>query len=118
MRVTLPLARGFDPAQVEDAERSGAVDWARFNANFEKFLNTPWREINRGYRGPVWIRVLRLLLAQAQQRRDAIHDFLGKARALARLPVPPNPSIVFFGAERDGRPQSCRRFSGRGARWY
>ena len=99
MRVTLPLARGFDPGQVEDPERSGAVDWALFNANFEKFLNTPWREINRGYRGPVWIRVLRLLLAQAQQRRDAIHDFVGKAAALARLSVPPNPSIVFFGAE-------------------
>ena len=99
MRVTLPLARGFDPGQVKDPERSGAVDWALFNANFEKFLNTPWREINRGYRGPVWIRVLRLLLAQAQQRRDAIHDFVGKAAALARLSVPPNPSIVFFGAE-------------------
>ena len=99
MRVTLPFARGFDPAQVEDPERSGAVDWALFNANFEKFLNTPWREINRGYRGPVWIRLLRLLLAQAQQRRDAIHDFVGKAAALARLSVPPNPSIVFFGAE-------------------
>ena len=99
MRVTLPLARGFHPAQVRDPERTGAVDWARFNANFEKFLNTPWREINRGYQGPVWIRVLRLLLAHAQQRRDAIHDFAGKARALARLPVPQSPSIVFFGAE-------------------
>ena len=99
MRLTLPLARGFDPGQVKDPERSGAMDWALFNANFEKFLNTPWREINRGYRGPVWIRVLRLLLAQAQQRRDAIHDFVGKAAALARLSVPPNPSIVFFGAE-------------------
>ena len=99
MRVTLPLARGFDPAQVKDPERTGAVDWARFNANFEKFLNTPWREINRGYRGPRWIRVLRLALARAQHRRDAVHDFEGKLAALARLRVPPDPSIVFFGAE-------------------
>ena len=99
MRVTLPLARGFDPTQVEDAERSGAVDWALFNANFEKFLNTPWREINRGYRGPPWVRILRLALARAQQRRDAVHDFAGKLAALARLRVPPDPSIVFFGAE-------------------
>ena len=99
MRVTLPLARGFDPGQVEDPERSGAVDWARFNANFEKFLNTPWREVNRGYCGPAWMRILRLALARAQQRQGAIHDFEGKVRALSRLRVPRDPSIVFFGAE-------------------
>lgn len=99
MRVTLPLARDFDPGRVRDPERSGAVDWALFNANFERFLQTPWREVNRGYRGPPWLRVLRLAIACAQQRRDAIHDFAGKVSALARLRVPRDPSIVFFGAE-------------------
>lgn len=99
MRVTLPLARGFDPAAVSDPERCGAVDWAHFNANFERFLNTPWRQVNRGFQGPRWLRALRLALAFAQHQRGAIHDFDGKARALSRFRVPPNPSIVFFGAE-------------------
>ena len=99
MWVTRPLARGFDPERIQDPERSGAVDWALFNANFERFLNTPWQQVNRGYRGPAWLRPLRLGIACAQQRRDAIHDFAGKAAALSRLPVPPDPSIVFFGAE-------------------
>ena len=99
MWVTRPLARGFDPARIKDPERSGAVDWALFNANFERFLNTPWWRVNQGHRGPAWLRALRLGIAYAQQRRDAIHDFAGKAAALARLRVPPDPSIVFFGAE-------------------
>ena len=99
MRVTRPLARGFDPDRIHDPERSGAMDWARFNANFERFLNTPWREINRGFEGSRWLRLLRLALAFAQQQRGAIHDFEGKARSLARLRIPRNPSIVFFGAE-------------------
>ncbi len=99
MHVTLPLARGFDPVRVRDPERSGAMDWALFNANFERFLMTPWREINRGYRGPAGMRLLRLALACAQQRRDAVHDFAGKLRALSLLRVPRDPSIVFFGAE-------------------
>ena len=99
MRVTLPLARGFDPGRVEDPERSGAVDRALFNANSETFLNTPWRKINRECRGPLWLRVLRLAIARAQQRRDAIHDFAGKASVLSRLRIPPVPGIVCLGAE-------------------
>ena len=99
MRLTLPLARDFDPARIEDPERCGAVDWARFNANFERFLNTPWRQVNRGYQGAAWMRALRLVLARAQPRHGAIHDFEGKMAALARLRIPKDPSIVFFGAE-------------------
>ena len=99
MWVTRPLARDFDPDRIKDPERSGAVDWALFNANFERFLNTPWWRVNQGYRGPAWLRPLRLGIACAQRQRDAIHDFAGKAAALARLRVPPDPSIVFFGAE-------------------
>ena len=99
MWVTRPLARGFDPDRIKDPDRSGAVDWALFNANFERFLNTPWRQVNQGHRGPPWLRALRLGIAYAQKRRDAIHDFTGKAAALSRLRVPPDPSIVFFGAE-------------------
>lgn len=99
MWVTRPLARGFDPDRIKDPERSGEVDWALFNANFERFLNTPWWRVNRGHRGPAWLRPLRLGMACAQQRRDAVHDFAGKAAALSRLRVPPDPSIVFFGAE-------------------
>ncbi|MDE3262321.1 MAG: class I SAM-dependent methyltransferase [Acidobacteriota bacterium] len=99
MWVTRPLARGFDPDRIKDPERSGEVDWALFNANFERFLNTPWWRVNRGYRGPPWLRLLRLGIACAQRQRDAIHDFAGKTAALARLRVPPDPSIVFFGAE-------------------
>ena len=99
MWLTRPLARGFDPDRVKDPERSGAVDWALFNANFERFLNTHWWRVNEGHHGPAWLRALRLGIACAQQRRDAIHDFAGKAAALFRLPVPTDPNIVFFGAE-------------------
>ncbi len=99
MWVTRPLARGFDPDRIKDPERSGAVDWALFNANFERFLNTPWWRVNQGHRGPAWLRPLRLGMAYAQKRRDAVHDFAGKAAALSRLRVPPDPSVVFFGAE-------------------
>ncbi|MDE2710151.1 MAG: hypothetical protein OXI65_00120 [Acidobacteriota bacterium] len=99
MWLTRPLACGFDPDRVKDPERSGAVDWALFNTNFERFLNTHWWRVNEGHRGPAWLRALRLGIACAQQRRDAIHDFAGKATALFRLPVPTDPNIVFFGAE-------------------
>ena len=99
MRLTLPLARDFDPERIANPKRSGAVDWACFNANFKEFLDTPWQEVNSGYRGPAWMRALRLVLACVQQRRGAVLDFEGKLRALARLRIPPNPSIVFFGAE-------------------
>ena len=56
MWVTRPLARGFVPERINDPERSGAVDWALFNANFERFLNTPWWRVNEGHRGPAWLR--------------------------------------------------------------
>ena len=95
-----PAARpGLRPGPDQGPGTFGSGDWALFNANFERFLNTPWRRVNQGHRGPAWLRALRLGIAYAQQRRDAIHDFAGKAAALARLRVPPDPSIVFFGAE-------------------
>jgi len=34
-----------------------------------------------------------------QQKRNAILDFEGKARIFAHFDIPPNPNIVFFGAE-------------------
>lgn len=99
MRRTLPLASGFDPGSVAAPHRTGSVDWTRFNANFKRLMATRWQDVNRGVRYPLPRRLLRLMLAFAQQRRDAVLDLEGKTRALARLKVPANPSIVYFGAE-------------------
>ena len=99
MRRTLPLANDFDPGAVPAPHRTGAVDWTRFNANFKRLMATRWQDVNRGVRYPLPRRLLRFMLAFAQQRRDAILDLEGKTRALARLKIPANPSIVYFGAE-------------------
>lgn len=99
MRLTGPLSRQFDPASVSEAESTGEVDWSRFNANFERLLGTDWREVNRHADcSPGW-RLMRLYLSFLQQRRNAILDFEGKLRVFSRLRLPPNPSIVHFGAE-------------------
>ena len=99
MRLTGPLSRQFDPASVPEAESTGEVDWSRFNANFERLLGTDWREVNRNADcSPGW-RLMRLYLSFLQQRRNAILDFEGKLRVFSRLRLPPNPSIVHFGAE-------------------
>ncbi|HVY61399.1 MAG TPA: hypothetical protein VHF22_07085, partial [Planctomycetota bacterium] len=100
MHVTGPPSSHFDPAAVKDPARHGAVAWEAFNASYDRFLATPWREVNRGRAGlPLGRRLLRLLAAFVIARNDAIHDHAGKAAALARLPIPRDPDVVFFGAE-------------------
>ena len=99
MRLSGPLSRQFDPASVPDAESTGEVNWSRFNANFERLLGTNWRAVNRHADCSLGWRLMRLCLSFLQQRRNAILDFEGKLRVFSRLRLPPNPSIVQFGAE-------------------
>ena len=99
MQMTSPLSQDFDPGKVGDPEHFGAVAWTQFNESFERLLNLDWQKVNAGTSYPWWRRLLRLWLACAQQKQNAILDFEGKARVFARLDVPPDPDIVFFGAE-------------------
>ena len=99
MRLAGPLSRQFDPASVHDPASTGEVDWSRFNVNFEQLLGKDWRDVNRHARCSFGWRLLRLYLSFLQHRRNAILDFEGKLRVFSRLNLPPNPSIVHFGAE-------------------
>ncbi len=75
------------------------MDWSGFNANFARLARQSWRDVNRDRNCGLPQRVLRLWMAFLQQRRGAILDFDGKLRALSKLPLPPDPDIVHFGAE-------------------
>lgn len=99
MRLVRPLSRQFDPANVPDADSTGEVDWSGFNSNFERLVGSGWRKVNRHAKCSLPWRLLRLSLAFLQHRRNAILDFEGKLGVLSRLDIPPNPSIVQFGAE-------------------
>lgn len=99
MRLTLPLSRDLDLDKIPDPKRTGAVDWTQFNTNFEHLLSTRWRDVNQGAHCSRPRRLLRLLLAFLQQKRNAVLDFEGKLRVLSKLRIPPNPDIVYFGAE-------------------
>lgn len=99
MRQTLPLAREFNPRNVADPARNGAMDWTAFNERFDRLLASDWRRINEGTSFGLTRRLLRLALACAQQKRNSILDFRGKIRAFSRMNVRANPDIVFFGAE-------------------
>jgi SAM-dependent methyltransferase len=99
MHVTGPLSRHFDESLVVLPERRGAVAWGQFNHHYERLQITPWRKINAGGRHPWHRRLARLLMAWFIQRTDGIVDLRRKAKALARLPIPRDPDIVFFGAE-------------------
>ncbi len=99
MRVVGPPSPRFDPAVVRNPSSTGEMDWSGFNSSFDWLLRTHWREVNAHVSCPFPKRLLRLWLAFVQQRRNAILDFEGKLRTLWRLRLPPNPSIVQFGAE-------------------
>lgn len=99
MRLALPLSRRFDHGNVANPERTGDVDWSRFNSSFERLLRMRWRDVNRDVDCSMPRRMLRLCLAYQQERRDAVLDFEGKLRAFSKLKLPPNPRIVQFGAE-------------------
>lgn len=99
VRTTGPPSRLFDPTEIVNSERLGEVAWSQFNENFERLLKCDWRTVNEGTSYPWWRQLLRLGLAYIQQRRNAILDFEGKAGIFRRLDIPPNPDIVFFGAE-------------------
>ena len=99
MRLALPPSRQFDRENVTDAQKTGDVDWSRFNSNFERLLGIGWRDVNRGVDYSVLRRLLRLCLAFQQQQRNSILDFEGKLRVFSKLRLPSNPSIVHFGAE-------------------
>ena len=99
MRRTLPLAREFNPRNVADPARNGAMDWTAFNERLDRLLASDWRRVNEGTSFGLSRRLLRLALACAQQKRNSILDFRGKIRAFSRMDIRPNPDIVFFGAE-------------------
>jgi len=99
VRTTGPPSRLFDATKIVDSEHRGEVAWSQFNENVERLLKSDWRTVNEGTSYPWWRQLLRLGLAYIQQQRGAILDFKGKAHILTRLDIPPNPDIVFFGAE-------------------
>lgn len=99
MHVTRPLSRHFDDALIVAPERRGQVAWSQFNHHYERLIVTPWRRINDGTAHGPLRRALRLVMAWFIQRTDGIVDLRRKARALAALPIPRDPDIVFFGAE-------------------
>lgn len=99
MRLTAPLSHQFDRTNVTDAATTGDVDWSSFNSNFEQLLATDWRAVNKGIDCSLPRRLLRSWLAFLQHRRNAILDLEGKLRIFSGLDLPPNPSIVHFGAE-------------------
>ena len=116
MKLTLPLSAEFDPSTIDAPERTGAVDWTRFNANFDRLVGQRWQEVNRGVRCSLPRRVLRLALAFAQQKRDAISDLGGKARILSALDIPRDPDIVYFGAEAGWEASLIQALFGNGGR--
>lgn len=116
MRQTRPLSGNLDLDTIPDPKRTGAVDWTQFNTNFEKLLTTPWREANQSVRCSRPRQLLRLLLAFLQQRRDTVLDFEGKLRVLSKLSIPPNPSIVYFGAEAGWEAAILQALFGRGGK--
>jgi hypothetical protein len=99
MRVVGPPSKDFDPRAVVKPERFGAVAWSAFNVAFERLQATPWRRVNEGASYSVLKRLARLAVAWTIAKNDAFVDLRTKARVLAALPVPPNPDIVFYGAE-------------------
>jgi len=99
MRVTAKLSADFDPAAIVDPAHRGEVAWGQFNRSFDRLQAQPWWRINEGRRHPLWLRLLRLGAAFVTQKRDAILDLRRKAAAFARMPLPRDPDIVYFGAE-------------------
>lgn len=99
VHVTLPLSSSFDPARIVDPARRGAVAWGQFNESYRRFLARPWHRVNEGRRLSLGTRLARLLAALIVRTNGALEDLPGKARALAALPLPRDPDIVFFGAE-------------------
>lgn len=116
MKLTLPLSAEFDPERINAPERTGAVDWTRFNANFDRLVGQRWQDVNRGVRCSLPRRILRLALAFAQQQRDAISDLSGKARILSALDIPRDPDIVYFGAEAGWEAALIQALFGNGGR--
>lgn len=99
MHVTAPLSRHYDAAAVVAPERRGAVAWGLFNEHYERLQTAPWQRINDGVARPLWLRWLRAVMARSVQRSGVLLDLERKAEVLSRLPIPPNPDVVFFGAE-------------------
>ncbi len=75
------------------------MDWTAFNEHCDRLLETRWWRVNAGTSCGSRRRLLRLALAYVQEKRSSIMDFRGKIRVFSRMNIPPNPDIVFFGAE-------------------
>jgi hypothetical protein len=94
-----PPSSDFEPSAIVAPERFGAVAWSDFNRAYARLQTTPWRLINRGRPYGALRRGLRLLIAYLTERNDAFVDLASKAEALAGLPIPRDPDIVYYGAE-------------------
>lgn len=99
MWVTRQLSTHHREDAVVEPDNRGAVAWALFNRHYSRLQTTRWSEINHGRAYPWHLRWVRLVMAWAIQRNDAILDLRSKARIIARMPIPRDPDIVYFGAE-------------------
>ena len=101
MYVVGPPSRHFEPSKITSPESHGEVAWSDFNRSFHRLQHTDWRQINAESEASFFWRVLRRAIACYAQRTGAYLDLQGKAGIFARFKhhLPPDPSIVFFGAE-------------------
>lgn len=95
-------SRYFDAAQVIEPRHRGEVAWGQFNRSFAELIRRDWRQINNVAERPAMgLRALRSVMAWGIHRRDAFLDLERKAEVLWRFrrAIPPDPRVVFFGAE-------------------
>jgi SAM-dependent methyltransferase len=116
MRVVGPPSKDFDPRAVIAPERFGGVAWGAFNAAYGRLQATPWHRVNAGRAYGVGKRLSRLAVAWVIAQNDAFLDLRTKATALARLPVPRDPDIVYYGAEVGWEAYLLRALFGDGGR--
>ena len=55
------------------------MDWTAFNERIDRLLSSDWRRINEGTSCGLPRRLLRLVLAYAQQKRNSILDFRARS---------------------------------------
>jgi SAM-dependent methyltransferase len=116
MHVAGPPSRDFEPSAIVAPSRFGAVAWTDFNRAYERLQRTPWRLVNRGRGYGLLRRLARLSIAYIIERNDAFLDLASKARALASLPIPRDPDIVYYGAEVGWEAYLLRALFGSGGR--
>ena len=116
MRVVGPPSRDFDASAIVNATRFGAVAWSDFNRGYARLQATPWRLVNRERNYQFARRLARLAIAYVIERNDSFLDLAQKARAFARLTLPRDPDIIYYGAEVGWEAYLLRAMFGDGGR--